>query len=91
MKKIQLIEISTEELTAQIAEALSNCLNEIQIGSKAKEPNEYLTPKETAELLRVNISTVHRYRKKGTLKCYSIEGNILYKRQEVENAIKPLI
>ena len=50
----------------------------------------YLTPKEAAEFFRCNLSTVWRWQKQGMFNKYSIGSKTLYKREELEKAIKPL-
>ena len=52
-----------------------------------KEPTEFLTRNEVADLLKINLSTVHNWTKNKTLIAYSIGARIYYKRTEVENAI----
>ena len=52
-----------------------------------KRPTEFLTRSEVADLLKINLSTVHNWTKNKTLVAYSIGARIYYKREEVENAI----
>ena len=52
-----------------------------------KEPTEYLTRNEVADLLKVNLSTIHNYTKQGKLLSYGIGSRVYYKRQEIEDAI----
>lgn len=47
----------------------------------------FITKKETALFLRVSESTVDSYRRKKILQAYKIGQNILFKKDEVENAI----
>ena len=55
-----------------------------------KEPVEYLSRQETAELLKVDLSTIHNWTKQNKLVAYSIGARVYYKRKEVENAIVKL-
>ena len=55
-----------------------------------KEPTEFLTRQETAELLKVDLSTIHNYSKRKILQPWGIQGRVYYKRKEVENSIVKL-
>lgn len=50
---------------------------------QSTDETDLLTPKETAQLLRISLPTLHRWQKKGKLKCYGIAGTRYYKRSEV--------
>ena len=91
MSKIQFIQVTPEQLKKEIVKDLQNSL--IPALSKQfqpREPTKFLTRKEVAEMLQINLSTVHNWSKKGVLKANSIQGRIYYKRKEVENAIVEL-
>ena len=87
MQSIQFIAITPERLKAQILEGVKSQLADLQNSFQPKEPTEYLTRNEVAELLKIDLSTVHNWSKKGQLQRYGIEGRVYYKRSEVENAI----
>lgn len=55
-----------------------------------KEPTEFLTRQEVAELLKIDLSSVHNWTKKKILQSYQCSGRVYYKRKEVENAIVKL-
>lgn len=55
-----------------------------------KEPNEYLTRNDVAEMLKIDLSSVHNWTKRGILQSYQIGGRVYYKRKEVEDAIVKL-
>jgi len=48
---------------------------------------EYLTRKETAELLRISLVTLNEWSKNGSLQSLRINGRIRYKRNEVASAL----
>jgi excisionase family DNA binding protein len=48
-----------------------------------KESNEYLTRSEVAEMLKINLSTVHNWTKNGKLISYGIGGRVYFKRAEL--------
>ena len=90
MSQIQFIQISPEQLQNQIIEGVKLQLQDLKKHFTPKEPTTYLTRQEVAELLSVDISTVHNLSVKGTLQKYQIGGRILYKREELERAIVKL-
>ena len=91
MPNIQFIQTTPEQLESSIVEKVKTHLDDLRKYFQPKEPSEYLTRHEVADLLKINISTVHNYTKKGLLLSYGIERRVLYKRKEVENAIVELI
>ncbi|WP_088340530.1 helix-turn-helix domain-containing protein [Robiginitalea sediminis] len=53
-----------------------------------EELNErFLTRREVAEKFRVNESTVYRWRQKGIIKAYGIQGRVLYKQSEIQKQL----
>lgn len=87
MSVIQFIQTTPEQLQKQIEQGIENQLQDFLKHFQPKQPTEYLTRQEVAELLKVDLSTVHNWTKKGKLKSYGIEGRVYYKRQEVESSI----
>ncbi len=57
------------------------------IANSLKTKPEYLTRRDLASLLDIDISTVHNWSKRGILNPYGIGGRVYYKRSEVEAAI----
>ena len=47
----------------------------------------YLTRQAVAEMLSIDLSTVHNWKTKGILTAHQIGGRVFYKRSDVENAI----
>lgn len=52
----------------------------------SREP-EYLTRQETARKFKISLVTLHRWTKAGIVKDYKIGGRVLYRVEEIENAI----
>lgn len=90
MKSLQLIELTPEQLQNAIVDGVKVHLNELKKSFQPKEPTEFLTRSEVAELLKIDLSTVHNWTKRGRLTSYGIGSRIYYKRSEVENAIVKL-
>lgn len=89
MIKTILISLPIEDLQTVIIDCVNSCLMNNKQESKQThleqptEREELLTPKETAELLKISIPTLWRWQKKGKLNCYGIAGKRYYKRSEV--------
>ncbi len=88
MEKVQFIQVTPQELQEAIIDGVKTQLNELKKHLQPKKPTEFLTRSEVADLLKINLSTVHNWTKNGTLISYGIGGTrIYYKRKEVESAI----
>tara|TARA_R110000744_G_scaffold22779_1_gene58036 strand:+ start:614 stop:898 length:285 start_codon:yes stop_codon:yes gene_type:complete len=72
-------------------EEIKNQIENLKKEFQPKEPTEYLTRQEVAELFKVNLSTVHNWTKNGTLISYGMGGSrIYYKRSEIDETIVKL-
>ncbi|OWW24061.1 DNA-binding protein [Zobellia sp. OII3] len=87
MKQVQLISLTPEQLQEAIIQGVKTQIDELKEHFQPKEPTIYISRQELAELLHCDISTVHNLTVKGILTKYQIGGRVLYKRDEVENAI----
>lgn len=90
MSQIQFIQTTPEQLQTAIVEGVKSQLEDLKKNFQPKEPTEYLTRQEVAQMLKVDISTVHNWTTKGTLKPYGIGRRVYYKRTEVENSLVEL-
>lgn len=87
MQQIQFIGTTPTALIELIDEAISKRLNDLKKNFQPKEPTEFLTRNEVADMLSVDISSVHNYTKRKILTSYQIGGRVYYKRSEVENSL----
>lgn len=87
MESIQFVQITREQLKETISEEIKTHFDDLKKNLQPKEPSEYLTRKETADLLKVNLSTLWHWQKKNLLKPVSIGARIYYKRSDIDNAI----
>jgi excisionase family DNA binding protein len=62
-------------------------LKAIKQNFQPKEPVELLTREETAEYLKISLSTLWHWSKKGILPSYGIGNRVYYKRSEVESTL----
>ena len=87
-KVIEIENISVDELTEIIAEKLVDKL-EKRIATLISKQNdeELLTRTETVELLKINLTTLWNWTKKGKITAYGIGNRVYYKRGEIMKAL----
>ena len=89
MKQFNITQVSPEELQTMFNEAMASQLKSIQLSSTSS-PEEYLTTVEVSQLFKISISTVHNWRKAGTLLACQIGGKVFFKRSDIDNAVVQL-
>jgi excisionase family DNA binding protein len=77
----------TAEQINSLFQGLQNQLNELNEKFEPKTPTEWLTRQEVADLLKVDLSTLFNWNKKGRLVPYGIGHRVLYKRSDVEQSL----
>ena len=87
MKNSTLIHDVTPDQIASLFEGLQNQLKELKSNFEPKQPAEYLTRNEVAELLKCDLATWWLWSKKGKLMPYGIGNRIYYKRSDIEAAL----
>ena len=76
-----------DELKNEIA-TIKNELAEIKLNlQKPTENTKYLGRKEVAEMLNVNIYSVHNYTVKGILTAFQLGGKVYYRKVDIEAAM----
>jgi len=90
MEQLQFIQTTPQQLEEAIVKGVKIHLDELKKFYEPKSPTEYLSRQETADLLKVDLSTIHNYTKQRKLKSYGIGHRVYYKRAEVEAAIVEL-
>jgi excisionase family DNA binding protein len=69
---------------------LENELREIKVNFQPKEPLELMTREETAEFLKISLSTLWHWSRKGIIPSYGMGNRVFYKRSDVENCLVKL-
>ncbi len=87
MSLIQFIQLTPEELQNEIIQGVKKELDQIKKDFQPKNPTQYLTRSEVADMLKIDLSTVHNWTKRGKLVSYGIGSRVYYKRAEVEAAL----
>ncbi|WP_242120940.1 helix-turn-helix domain-containing protein [Aestuariivivens sediminicola] len=90
MESIQFLQVTPEQLQTSIIEGVKTQLQDLKTHFEPKSPTEYLTRTEVAEMLKIDLSSVHNWTKKGILISYQIGGRVYYKRKEIEGAMVKL-
>ena len=83
--RVEMENLSRDEFSQMLSEA-------IEKASKTNPDSDYkstglLTREETAEMLKINLSTLNEWVKKGYLKVYSIGYRRYFKESEVLNSL----
>lgn len=90
MAQIQFFQYSPEQLQKEITNGVKSHLDEFLKSFKPKEPNDYLTRQDVANMLNIDISTVANWQKNGKLKPYGLGGRIYFLRSDIEASLIPL-
>lgn len=85
---VQIENISVEELTEIIAEKLADKL-EKRIATLISKQNdgELLTRTETAKILKVELTTLWCWTRKGKITAYGIGNRVYFKRGDIMKAL----
>jgi len=87
-KIVQIESANIEELTNIISEKLLEKLEKrITVLIEKTADDELLTREETAQLLKVSLTTLWNWTKKGKIPAYGIGNRVYYKRGEIMNAL----
>jgi hypothetical protein len=86
----QLHNTTPDELVERITESFKAEVLELKKQYEYQEPDELLTRSEVSRLLKINISSVHNWAKKGVLKKHCIGGRVYYKRSEIIESLEEL-
>ena len=85
-KVLQVQEIEADTLKEWFV-SLQSQMQGLKKHLQPKQPTEYQSRKDVAEMLGVSLVTVSEWTKKGLLKSYKIGNRVYYKRNEVENSL----
>ena len=86
MNTIQITELTTNELKSLLKENVKQEFNQLKEEILCKTPTQYLTRKQVAKMLDINLTTLNNWTNRGALTSYGIQGRVYYKRDEVERA-----
>mgnify|MGYP006124799421 FL=1 len=84
---MRIIQVTPEELSNLINEALDSKIDKILNLQKQAPKTEYLSKKETSKLLGVSIGTLDNWKKIGILEPLIIGKRVLYTRQAIDKKL----
>lgn len=85
---IQFIGTSPTDLITELKNSLIPELTaQLSAQFQPKQPTEYLTRSEVCKLLKIDMSSLHRWRKEGKIPSYGLGNRVYFKRSEVEQII----
>lgn len=88
IKTIEIQEITVDELADKVADKLLNKIKHYLDDLHTNESDVYLTRKETADFLKINITTLWHWTNKGKIKSYGIGNRRYYNKQEIIALLK---
>ncbi|RBP34473.1 helix-turn-helix protein [Oceanihabitans sediminis] len=83
METIQFLSTTPTALANLIDEKIKAQLDELKQNFQPKEPDEFLTRNETADLLKISLTALHDWVNKGILKPYKMGNKTYFSRKEV--------
>jgi excisionase family DNA binding protein len=91
LQTIQIAQLTPDQFEETIKKAVKSELDSLKREFGQIQPKEeYLSRKEVADLLKVELSTLHNWCKKGKLKPYGIGNRVYFLRSDIEKALTPL-
>ncbi|WP_034042202.1 helix-turn-helix domain-containing protein [Wocania ichthyoenteri] len=90
MANIQFIQVTPDELTEVIVKGVKSQLDELKKEFQPKQATEYLTRNEVANMLSIDLSTVHNWCKSKKLKPLGIGNRVYFRRTDIEAALVEL-
>jgi len=87
-KKLEIQEITVDELADKVAVKLLNKIKHYLDDLHTNESDVYLTRQETADFLKINITTLWNWTNKGKIKSYGIGNRRYYNKQEIIALLK---
>ena len=61
------------------------------INPPVSQDKDLKSRKETARILNISLPTLHLFTKEGIIRAYRIRNRVLYKQQDIENALKVIV
>ncbi|WP_100894441.1 helix-turn-helix domain-containing protein [Cellulophaga sp. RHA19] len=88
MTKVMLSTLELSDIKKVVEEVIENKLK--NLNPPEKEGLKLLSRKDTAKLLCISLPTLHDWTKTGVVKAHRIGNRILYKLEEVNDALNSI-
>ena len=76
-----------QELTETILNGIKNQFDELKKNFQPREPEEFLTRKETAAILKISLVTLHQWSNDKILHPYKVGNRTYFSRKEITELI----
>lgn len=76
-----------QQLTENIIEGVKKELQLLKEHYQPKEPEQWLTRKQTAKLLKISLVCLHDWVNKGILKAYKMGNRTYFNQKEIETVL----
>lgn len=90
MNKLKEEGLNAQEFSNSLLEKIDYRLKELERVLNSSSNFKLLTRKKTAEVLNVDVSTLHNWNKKGILKPHQIGGRVFYRLEDIEKSLVEL-
>lgn len=87
-KTIEITEITVDELADKVADKLLEKIKHYMDNLHSNENDVYLTRIETADFLKINITTLWHWTNKGKVKSYGLGNRRYYNKKEIIDVLK---
>lgn len=89
MDNLILSPIQRDELATEIAnEVIAGIKGLLDIQNQSLPEDNYISRKDTAQLLNISLVTLSTWTKRSLLKSYKIGSRVLYKKSEVIESLR---
>jgi excisionase family DNA binding protein len=88
MNSIFLQGISTEDLKNIFSEVIEEKLKQLPTSKNLEKELAFLNRFEVAKILKISLPTLNNWSKEGKLQSYRIGNRILYKAEEIDQAVQ---
>jgi excisionase family DNA binding protein len=86
MNQLFFTELNVDELLLKIGELIEKKLNQRNLPEA--DAKSFLSRLEVANLLKISLPTLNEWTKLGWLQSYKIGNRVLYKSNEIEDALQ---
>ena len=88
MSTIQFIGTNPTDLITELKNSLIPELTaQLSAQFQPIQPTEYLTRSEVCQLLKIDLSSLHRWRKEGKIPSFGISNRVYFKRSDIDAII----
>lgn len=88
MNTIQFIGTNPTDLITELKNSLIPELTaQLSAQFQPITPTEYLTRNEVCKLLKIDLSSLHRWRKEGKIPSFGISNRVYFKRSDIDAII----